>query len=169
MLLTESNVEHFKCHHSDVIVRLRRGYAQVLDISKRRINTRHHKHSRDTHYCSQSDTASRKALCSHRRNGSERCHVGWVYPNVHFHSYQSNLVGIGQMNAGLGRNYLISIGVAGELVSRMQCLVKPWNLFFFIWTDYLLHIYPFVISIDRYISIKFPLRYYTFTTKYAIR
>jgi hypothetical protein len=42
------------------------------------------------------------------------------------------IAGVGLIIAGFGRNYLISLGVGGMLVSRMQCLVKPWNLAFFI-------------------------------------
>jgi hypothetical protein len=64
------------------------------------------------------------------------------------------------------RNLYIIDGTADELVSRISCLLKPWN-FAFMWTDPLSHIFLLTISIDRFITVKFPLKYYLFTTRYA--
>lgn len=58
-------------------------------------------------------------------------------------------------------------GSAGELVARVSCMIKPWNIAF-MWSDPLSHICLLTISIDRFIAVKFPVKYYKFTTRYAI-
>uniref|UniRef100_A0A914VC55 G-protein coupled receptors family 1 profile domain-containing protein n=1 Tax=Plectus sambesii TaxID=2011161 RepID=A0A914VC55_9BILA len=74
--------------------------------------------------------------------------------------------GFGLFTAGLFRNLMILDGTAGTLVSRLQCILTPWNLCF-VWTDALCHVMLLTVSIDRFIAVKFPLKYYTFSTRYA--
>ena len=52
------------------------------------------------------------------------------------------------------------------LVSRWQCFLKSWNLIWLFtgpWQDTAL----LMVSIDRFIAVAFPLRYFSYTTKYA--
>lgn len=83
-------------------------------------------------------------------------------------SFADGANGFGLFTAGLFRNLMILDGTVGTLVSRIRCILTPWNLCF-VWTDALCHVMLLTVSIDRFIAVKFPLKYYTFSTKYAYR
>ena len=65
------------------------------------------------------------------------------------------------------QNYSFQLALSGfVLVSRWECFLKPWNLTWLFsspWQDSTL----LMVSIDRVIAVTFPLRYFTYTTRYA--
>uniref|UniRef100_A0A914XA10 G-protein coupled receptors family 1 profile domain-containing protein n=1 Tax=Plectus sambesii TaxID=2011161 RepID=A0A914XA10_9BILA len=61
---------------------------------------------------------------------------------------------------------MIKAGDGFVLVSRWQCFLKSWNLIWLFtgpWQDTAL----LMVSIDRFIAVAFPLRYFSYSTKYA--
>uniref|UniRef100_A0A914V669 G-protein coupled receptors family 1 profile domain-containing protein n=1 Tax=Plectus sambesii TaxID=2011161 RepID=A0A914V669_9BILA len=81
-------------------------------------------------------------------------------------AFANGLQGVGYFIACIGRIAMIRAGYGFVLVSRWQCFTKPWNLIWLVsspWQDTTL----LMVSIDRFIAVAFPLRYFSFSTRYA--
>uniref|UniRef100_A0A914VCT7 G-protein coupled receptors family 1 profile domain-containing protein n=1 Tax=Plectus sambesii TaxID=2011161 RepID=A0A914VCT7_9BILA len=75
--------------------------------------------------------------------------------------------GVATFTAGVGRLQIVLSTEENVLVSRVHCLLRPWNLLF-VWTDPLAHIVPLVISFDRLLAVASSLRYVKLTYRYAV-
>uniref|UniRef100_A0A914WB11 G-protein coupled receptors family 1 profile domain-containing protein n=1 Tax=Plectus sambesii TaxID=2011161 RepID=A0A914WB11_9BILA len=75
--------------------------------------------------------------------------------------------GVATLTAGVGRLHIVLSTDENVLVSRVHCLLRPWNLLF-IWTDPLAHIVPLVIGFDRLLAVTGPLRYIKLTYRYTV-
>uniref|UniRef100_A0A914WZX1 G-protein coupled receptors family 1 profile domain-containing protein n=1 Tax=Plectus sambesii TaxID=2011161 RepID=A0A914WZX1_9BILA len=75
--------------------------------------------------------------------------------------------GVATFTAGVGRLLIVLSTDENVLVSRVHCLLRPWNLLF-IWTDPLAHIVPLVIGFDRLLAVTGPLRYIKLTYRYTV-
>uniref|UniRef100_A0A914UMH5 G-protein coupled receptors family 1 profile domain-containing protein n=1 Tax=Plectus sambesii TaxID=2011161 RepID=A0A914UMH5_9BILA len=81
-------------------------------------------------------------------------------------AFANGLQGFPYILSGVGRIVMIRAGNGFELVSRWQCFLKTWNfiwLFAGTWQDTTL----LMVSIDRFIAVAFPLRYFSYSTRYA--
>jgi hypothetical protein len=52
------------------------------------------------------------------------------------------------------------------LVSRWDCFIASWNLIL-LWSEPWIGTMLLVISIDRFLAVTIPMRYFTFTTNYS--
>uniref|UniRef100_A0A914V214 G-protein coupled receptors family 1 profile domain-containing protein n=1 Tax=Plectus sambesii TaxID=2011161 RepID=A0A914V214_9BILA len=75
--------------------------------------------------------------------------------------------GVATLTAGVGRLQIVLSTDENVLVSRVHCLLRPWNLLF-IWTDPLAHIVPLVIGFDRLLAVAGPLLYVELTYRYTV-
>uniref|UniRef100_A0A914XF25 G-protein coupled receptors family 1 profile domain-containing protein n=1 Tax=Plectus sambesii TaxID=2011161 RepID=A0A914XF25_9BILA len=81
-------------------------------------------------------------------------------------AFANGLQGFAFIVAGIGRILMIKAGYGFVLVSRWQCSMAVWNLIWLFatpWQDTTL----LMVSIDRFIAVAFPLRYFSYSTKYA--
>uniref|UniRef100_A0A914WI51 G-protein coupled receptors family 1 profile domain-containing protein n=1 Tax=Plectus sambesii TaxID=2011161 RepID=A0A914WI51_9BILA len=81
-------------------------------------------------------------------------------------AFANGLQGFAFIVAGIGRILMIKAGYGFVLVSRWQCSIAVWNLIWLFaspWQDTTL----LMVSIDRFIAVAFPLRYFSFSTRYA--
>jgi hypothetical protein len=71
----------------------------------------------------------------------------------------NGLMGCATLSAGVGRLPILLTNTEDVLVSRRDCMLKIWNLFF-IWTDPMCSIALLVVSTDRLLAIGMPIRYH---------
>uniref|UniRef100_A0A914W2Z6 G-protein coupled receptors family 1 profile domain-containing protein n=1 Tax=Plectus sambesii TaxID=2011161 RepID=A0A914W2Z6_9BILA len=84
-------------------------------------------------------------------------------------SFAHGLYGLGYLISGIYKLILQAKGDAFVLVSRWDCfLVTPANIIF-TYSGPLTTIMELVLTIDRFIAISSPIRYYSFTNRYAFR
>uniref|UniRef100_A0A914WFU4 G-protein coupled receptors family 1 profile domain-containing protein n=1 Tax=Plectus sambesii TaxID=2011161 RepID=A0A914WFU4_9BILA len=76
--------------------------------------------------------------------------------------------GVALIVAAIGRISLITSGNGYVLRSRWQCLMTSWNLMF-IWSWPLAPIMLLMISVDRFLAVIKPFKYYKFTNRYAAK
>uniref|UniRef100_A0A914XA79 G-protein coupled receptors family 1 profile domain-containing protein n=1 Tax=Plectus sambesii TaxID=2011161 RepID=A0A914XA79_9BILA len=74
--------------------------------------------------------------------------------------------GFGYLVAAIGRVNQLLNGNAFVLKSRWHCGTTVWNIFW-TFTNSLAGLMLLVISIDRLLAVSIPMRYFTFTKKYA--
>uniref|UniRef100_A0A914WVQ1 G-protein coupled receptors family 1 profile domain-containing protein n=1 Tax=Plectus sambesii TaxID=2011161 RepID=A0A914WVQ1_9BILA len=76
------------------------------------------------------------------------------------------IAGFGFLLAAIGRILLVQAGEGFILITRWQCLLSPWVILW-AWCQPLTALMLTVVSLDRLIAVSFPLRYYTYTNRYA--
>uniref|UniRef100_A0A914VYX6 G-protein coupled receptors family 1 profile domain-containing protein n=1 Tax=Plectus sambesii TaxID=2011161 RepID=A0A914VYX6_9BILA len=81
-------------------------------------------------------------------------------------AFANGLQGFAFIVACIGRIALIRAGNGFVYTSRWQCFIKPWNLIWLVaspWQDATL----LMVSIDRFIAVAFPMKYFSYSTRYA--
>uniref|UniRef100_A0A914WMY3 G-protein coupled receptors family 1 profile domain-containing protein n=1 Tax=Plectus sambesii TaxID=2011161 RepID=A0A914WMY3_9BILA len=84
-------------------------------------------------------------------------------------SFAHGLSGLAYLTSGIYKLVLQAKGDAFILVSRWDCFIlTPMNIMF-VYSGPLATIMELVLTIDRLIAISSPIRYYSFTNRYAFR